>query len=634
MTEPHDLHPEGVTTDPSGVTAPPPPPPSAPAAAAGVVNTTGLLRQLRGPASHVVVDVVDPGIGGATPVRQVITSVGGRPEKPSTPPAVLLSAGIVVGATVVSAGIVNMTPALAAFAFAFAVIVALRIGNRRARRTDENTRWASRTGQAFGAWEPSTPLGRRRLLVDHRGLAVVDLGAHRDPMAVLLWKQVERLILVPGSERSTDPGLVVHRTDGQVAAFTTSFGLHEIMPALDDVGLGTDIEQAMAGTATARRGPMVPLPPAPPADPWANVVPATSPSEALLAPRAAGPHAVSPADALLEPDVAPVATVPLLEPAPVPAPPVDLFAPEGGRTPASTVPLFGDAPSLLPSGEDPSGGPLTHRPRPADVPEAAAAAPSQDERPPAAAALFGPTPSAEAPMFEALAPGGAPATAAPDDPWGAPADPTAVTTPPAEARSVLPVDDDIAPSPPSRPFGAPAGAPEPPPAVAPRSAQDDLVAPIPPSRPFGAPDAPAAAAPVLPAPPAPADDLWAATPPPPPPPPAPAPATWDTAPPAPPTWDTPAPAPTTTPAPAGWDEAPGWDAPAPAPAPAATPAPAGWDAAPGWDAPVPAPPPPAPAAAREVAPGELFELMGPPSADPAPAATLDDDELGRPLDRF
>lgn len=49
---------------------------------------------------------------------------------------------------------------------------------------------------------------------------------------------------------------------------------------------------------------------------------------------------------------------------------------------------------------------------------------------------------------------------------------------------------------------------------------------------------------------------------------------------------------------------------------------------------MPAPPPPAPAAAREVAPGELFELMGPPSADPAPAATLDDDELGRPLDRF
>ncbi len=668
MTEPHDPTPEGVTTDPTGAPAPPPPPPppSAPTtgpAGAGVVNTTGLLRQLRGPASHVVVDVVDPGIGGATPVRQVITTVGGRPEKPSTPPAVLLSAGIVVGATVVSAGIVNMAPALAALAFAFAVIVAMRVGNRRARRTDENTRWASRTGQAFGAWEPSTPLGRRRLLVDHRGLAVVDLGAHREPLAVLLWKQIERLILVPGSERGTDPGLVVHRTDGQVAAFTTSFGLHEIMPALDDVGLGTDIEQAMAGTASSRRGPMAPLTPAPPADPWANVVPATSPSEALLAPRADGPHAVSPADALLEPEVAPAAPTPLLEPAPVPPPPVDLFATEGHRALASTVPLFGDAPSLLPSADDPSGGPLTHRPRPSDADQGAA--PSDPERPPAAAALFGASPTAEASMFEALAPGGAPAGTAPDDPWGAPAGdmfPTPAPAPSVAPPAVAPVDDVIAPVPPSRPFGAPAGDPDPLLAATPRPAQDDLIAPAPPSRPFGAPDAavgPAPAMPTAPATaPAPADDLWGAAPPPPPPvpapawdapapAPAPAPAAWDAPTPAPAAWNDPTPFPTPAPAPAAWDApapapapAPSaWDAPAPspgaAPAPLAwdAPAPTGWDTASAWDAP-PAPPPPPPAPGREVTAGELFELMGPTSADPTPAVTLDDDEPGRPFERF
>jgi len=66
-----------------------------------------------------------------------------------------------------------------------------------------------------------------------------------------------------------------------------------------------------------------------------------------------------------------------------------------------------------------------------------------------------------------------------------------------------------------------------------------------------------------------------------------------------------------------------WDAPAPT----------GWDTASAWDAP-PAPPPPPPAPGREGTAGELFELMGPTSADPTPAVTLDDDEPGRPFERF
>ncbi len=256
-----------MTTPHEDEAAPPPVP--------GVIGTAGMINQLRGPASHVIVDVVDPGVGGATPVRQAMTSLGVKTEKPSTPPALLLSGGIVVGATVVSAGIVNLTPAVAALVFAGVVVFWLRFTNRRARRTDESTRWASRSGQPFGAWEPGAPAGRQRLLIDQRGLAIVDLGAQREPLAVLLWKSIDRLILVPGNERATDPGLVVHRTDGRIAGFTTGFGLHEVMPALDDVGLPTDIEQAMAGTTTARRSPS-PLPaaaPAPPADPWANIAP-------------------------------------------------------------------------------------------------------------------------------------------------------------------------------------------------------------------------------------------------------------------------------------------------------------------------------------------------------------------------
>ncbi|MCB1005041.1 MAG: hypothetical protein KDB35_12735, partial [Acidimicrobiales bacterium] len=246
---------------------PPPPPP-------GRIGAARVVDSLRGPASHVIVDVVDPGVGGATPVRQAMTTLGVRLEKPSTPPALLLSGGIVVAATVVSAGIVNLAPAIAALCFAGVVVVWSRIANRRARRTDENTRWASRSGQAFGAWDPGCPTDRRRLLLDQRGLAVVDLGVAREPLAVLLWKQIERLILVPGSERSTDPGLVVHRVDGRVAGFTTAFGLHELMPALDDVGLPTDIEQAIAGAVTFwRSAPLPPSPPAPPADPWAKVAP-------------------------------------------------------------------------------------------------------------------------------------------------------------------------------------------------------------------------------------------------------------------------------------------------------------------------------------------------------------------------
>ena len=249
---------------------------ASPSPAQGVIGTAGMIDRLRGPASHVIVDVVDPGVGGATPVRQGMTSCGVQPEKPSTPPALLLSAGIVVGATVVSAGVVNLVPATAALTFAAAIIIWLRTTNRRARRTDENTRWASRSGQAFGDWDPKAPGGRQRLLLDHRGLAIVDLGVQREPMAVLLWKSVERLILVPGNERSTDPGLVVHRTDGRVAGFTTSFGLHELMPALDDVGLPTDIEQAMTGATSVRRmaGPIPPpTPPPAPTDPWASVAP-------------------------------------------------------------------------------------------------------------------------------------------------------------------------------------------------------------------------------------------------------------------------------------------------------------------------------------------------------------------------
>lgn len=383
-----------------------------------------------------VVDVVDPGVGGATPVRQVITSVGGRTEKPSTQPAVLLCGGIVVAATVVSAGIVNMTPALAALVFAGVVIIALRVGNKRARRTDENTRWASRTGQAFGAWEPATPTGRRRLLLDQRGLAVVDTGANRDPMAVLLWKHIDRLILVPGSERGTDPGIVAHRTDGQIAAFTTSFGLHEIMPALEDVGLSTDIEQAMAGTTSLRRGPLPVIPPAPPADPWANVT-AT----------AGGPS---------------TATA-LLEPAPIPPPP-EPVAPLTPRhaTPdrASSLPLFGERP-LSPVTDlfaDPVPAPTRPDVDPPTRPAAVADGPDRPARWPAEAPLgpardgsdlFGPRPApapAPAPAPDFGPPlTAAPAVTTPPPPPPAPPGPSASHDPSAPAP--------VTPSPPEPTFG-------------------------------------------------------------------------------------------------------------------------------------------------------------------------------------
>lgn len=298
-------------------------------------STAGMIHSLRGPASHVVVDIVDPGVGGATPVRQALTTFGAHPEKPSTSPTLLLSGGIVVAATVVSAGIVNLTPAVASLVFAAGVVIWQRVTARRARRTDENTRWASRSGQAFGAWDPAAPLGRRRLLIDQRGLAVVDLGVQREPLAVLLWKSVNRLILVPGNERTTDPGIVVHRTDGNVALFSTSFNLHEVMTGLDQVGVPTDIEQAISGAISVRRnrpplGSTPPPPPAPPVDPWSRVEPpieVVPPSVASELPAppplppTAVPHAVphgapqpDPLSASLPPHSSP-------QPPPRPAPP-------------------------------------------------------------------------------------------------------------------------------------------------------------------------------------------------------------------------------------------------------------------------------------------------------------------------
>lgn len=288
-------------------------------------NTAGPSERTRGPASHVVVDVVDPGVGGATPVRQMMHALGAVAEKPSTSPTLLLSAGIVVAATVVSAGVVNMAPAIAALIFAAGVVVWLRVSARRARRTDETTRWASRTGQAFGSWEPASPLGRRRLLIDTRGLAIVDLGYHREPLAVLLWKSVNRLILVPGNERTTDPGIVVHRNDGNVALFTTSFNLHEVMAGLDQVGVTTDIEQAMTG-ATAIRRSRPPLgtpapPPDAPVDPWSRVEPPTSVVPAVVAAALPTPPPIPPAEAPVEP----ANGGPLLPPAPPPPAPYTQF---------------------------------------------------------------------------------------------------------------------------------------------------------------------------------------------------------------------------------------------------------------------------------------------------------------------
>src|SRR5689334_6732910 len=101
----------------------------------GTAGTAAAAAKGPGPASHVVVDVVDPGVGGATPVRQMIHSLGGQVEKPSTSPVLLLSGGIVVAATVVSAGVVNMTPTIAALIFATSVAVGLRVNAHRARRT-------------------------------------------------------------------------------------------------------------------------------------------------------------------------------------------------------------------------------------------------------------------------------------------------------------------------------------------------------------------------------------------------------------------------------------------------------------------------------------------------------------------
>jgi hypothetical protein len=242
-------------------------------------GTAAAAANRRGPASHVVVDVVDSGVGGATPVRQTMHSLGVEAEKPSTSPVLLLSGGIVVAATVVSAGVVNMAPAFAALIFAAIVVILLRYTTRRARRTDVNTKWASRSGEAFGAWDPAAPRGRQRLLIDQRGLAVVDLGVHREPLAVLLWKSVERMIVVPGNERTTDPGIVVHRTDGSAAVFTTSFNLHEMTSGLAKVGVTTDIEQAITGATAVRRHrsplgqPQTPPAPEPPVDPWSRVSP-------------------------------------------------------------------------------------------------------------------------------------------------------------------------------------------------------------------------------------------------------------------------------------------------------------------------------------------------------------------------
>lgn len=330
-----------MTTPHEDEAAPPPVP--------GVIGTAGMINQLRGPASHVIVDVVDPGVGGATPVRQAMTSLGVKTEKPSTPPALLLSGGIVVGATVVSAGIVNLTPAVAALVFAGVVVFWLRFTNRRARRTDESTRWASRSGQPFGAWEPGAPAGRQRLLIDQRGLAIVDLGAQRDPLAVLLWKAIDRLILVPGNERATDPGLVVHRTDGRIAGFTTGFGLHEVMPALDDVGLPTDIEQAMAGTTTARRSPS-PLPaaaPAPPADPWANIAPlSVGPAATMGAPSPPPPPPAPASPPLFGREPTPEPARPWSTPASAPPPGFDAAA---ATPPPAPRQAFDPVPSSVPS---------------------------------------------------------------------------------------------------------------------------------------------------------------------------------------------------------------------------------------------------------------------------------------------
>lgn len=215
-------------------------------------TTAGMIHRLRGPASHVIVDVIDPG-AGSTPVRQALVAMAARPTKPSATPTTLLSAGIVVGATVVSAGIVNLAPAFAALAFAAAVVIGERVVQRRARRTSHDTPWASLSGQAFGAWEPNAPDGRCRLLVDQRGLAVAELGTKRRPQAVILWNRVARMVVVPGRERSTDPGIVIHRADGRAAVFLSSINTHEVLHALDEVGVLTDIEQVMTGATAVHR---------------------------------------------------------------------------------------------------------------------------------------------------------------------------------------------------------------------------------------------------------------------------------------------------------------------------------------------------------------------------------------------
>lgn len=511
----------------------------------GVIGTTGLIDQLRGPASHVIVDVVDPGVGGATPIRQAMASVGAQPEKPSTPPALLLTAGIVVGATVVSAGVVNLTPAIAALVFAAAIIVWLRVTNHRARRTDENTRWASRSGQAFGAWEPGAPDGRRRLLLDHRGLAVVDLGVHREPMAVLLWKSIERLILVPGNERSTDPGLLVHRTDGRVAGFTTAFSLHELMPALDDVGLPTDIEQAMAGATSVRRNakPLPPTPPAPPADPWANVAPAPTPGalatsvgaepfeapvfeaapfEAVPFERAlhdAGP----PAGAVVDAPTSEAAPGPLFTPEtpePTPAPPRSLFPPTPAAPAAPSAP-FDASPPPPPPPPPPPAPPVSAAPVTTDDPWATAPMPAGFESPTVPDPLDAPSGRPPVHAHEPLdGPVGPPSMAPAVDLWG---DPPASATPAAhpaqdpwdtpafDARP--PTDDPWATVPPvastiDAPHDSlPASFPAPPSTLADAlgttAPAADAVAPAPPF-PTSAPDtAPHAVAPPPPPPPPP-----------------------------------------------------------------------------------------------------------------------------------
>jgi hypothetical protein len=241
-------------------------------------TTSALVHDLRGPASHVAVDVIDPR-GTATPVAQALQQLAARPKKPGPDGALLLVAGIVVAATVVSAGIESWLPTLAALALAGATVIGGRLVENRARRTDRSTTWASRPGQAFGAWQPGVPAGRTRMLVDQRGLAVTDLTTTRRPLAVLLWRRITRLTIVPGREGRTVPGVVVHLDDGQTAVFTTSLGTHEVLTGLAAVGVLTDLQQAMNAsppvTSTAFGTPTPAPGAAPPTDAfpeaWARV---------------------------------------------------------------------------------------------------------------------------------------------------------------------------------------------------------------------------------------------------------------------------------------------------------------------------------------------------------------------------